>query len=99
MLPIVEDVVRHTTRSVEQDKFRSHDHYLVDELLSPEHRLIRESVQAWVKKEVSPIIEDYAQRAEFPRHLVKGLAEIGAFGPTIPVKDWTTLPTVLLCKS
>lgn len=86
MLPIVEDVVRHTTRSVEQDKFRSHDHYLVDELLSPEHRLIRESVQAWVKKEVSPIIEDYAQRAEFPHHLVKGLAEIGAFGPTIPVE-------------
>jgi glutaryl-CoA dehydrogenase len=37
-----------------------------------------------VKKEVSPIIEDYAQKAEFPKHLIKGLAEIGAFGPYIP---------------
>jgi glutaryl-CoA dehydrogenase len=66
------------------DKFQYHDYYLTEELLSEEHRLIRETVRAWVKKEVSPIIEDYAQKAEFPKHLIKGLAEIGAFGPYIP---------------
>jgi glutaryl-CoA dehydrogenase len=74
------------TKSVGQDKFQAHDHYWVDELLTDEHRLIRETVRTWVKQEVSPIIEDYAQRAAFPRHLLKGLAEIGAFGPTIPVE-------------
>ncbi len=74
------------TKSVGQDKFQAHDYYWVDELLTEEHRLIRETVRAWVKREVSPVIEDYAQRAAFPKHLIKGLAEVGAFGPTIPVQ-------------
>lgn len=56
----------------------------MDELLSEEHKLVREATRDWVKREVSPIIEDYAQRAAFPQHLVKGLADIGAFGPYIP---------------
>ena len=68
------------------DKYQFHDYYQVDDLLTTEHKLIRESVRAFVKEKVSPIIEDHAQRAEFPRHLVKDLAAIGAFGPTIPVE-------------
>jgi len=68
------------------DLFESPDYYQLDELLTDEHKLIRSTVRDWVKKEVSPIIEDYAQRAEFPRHLIKGLGEIGAFGPTIPIE-------------
>ncbi|GAA4102321.1 acyl-CoA dehydrogenase family protein [Mucilaginibacter panaciglaebae] len=68
------------------DLFESPDYYLLDELLTDEHKLIRQSIRNWVKKEVSPVIEDYAQRAEFPKHLLKGLAEIGAFGPTIPAQ-------------
>jgi glutaryl-CoA dehydrogenase len=66
------------------DLYNGHDYYLVDDLLTDEHKLIRESVRNFVKKEISPIVEEYAQRAEFPRQIVKGLAEIGAFGPTIP---------------
>lgn len=69
-----------------QDKFQFHDYYLVDELLTDEHKLIRETVRNWVKKEVSPIIEDYAQKSEFPKQIIKGLAEVGAFGPYIPAK-------------
>jgi glutaryl-CoA dehydrogenase len=68
------------------DLFESPDYYQLDELLTDEHKLIRKTVRDWVKKELSPIIEDYAQRAEFPKQLIKGLAEIGAFGPTIPVE-------------
>lgn len=68
------------------DLFEAPDYFLVDELLTDEHKLIRATVRDWVKKEVSPIIEDYAQKAEFPKQLLKGLAEIGAFGPTIPVE-------------
>jgi glutaryl-CoA dehydrogenase len=68
------------------DLFESPDYYLLDELLTDEHKLIRTTVRDWVKKELSPIIEDYAQKAEFPKQLIKGLAEIGAFGPTIPVE-------------
>ncbi|TFF36649.1 acyl-CoA dehydrogenase family protein [Mucilaginibacter psychrotolerans] len=68
------------------DLYEAPDYYQIDEFLSEEHKLIRQSVRDWVKKEVSPIIEDYAQRAEFPKQLLKGLAEVGAFGPTIPVE-------------
>jgi glutaryl-CoA dehydrogenase len=68
------------------DKYQHHDYYLVDDLLTTEQKMIRESVRAFVKEKVSPIIEDYAQRAEFPRHLVKELGALGAFGPTIPTQ-------------
>ncbi|MFA5245354.1 MAG: acyl-CoA dehydrogenase family protein [Pedobacter sp.] len=73
-------------RSAKKDQFEAPDYYLLDELLSEEHKLVRDSVRAWVKKELSPIIEDCAQKAQFPYHLIPGLAEIGAFGPTIPAK-------------
>jgi glutaryl-CoA dehydrogenase len=68
------------------DRFQHPDHYLIDELLTEEHLLIRNSVREWVKRELSPIIEDYAQRAEFPRHILRGLGEIGAFGPSLPAE-------------
>ncbi|PJB11862.1 MAG: acyl-CoA dehydrogenase [Flavobacteriales bacterium CG_4_9_14_3_um_filter_40_17] len=66
------------------DQFQSPDYYQLDDLLSEEHLLVRQSARDWVKREVTPIIEDYAQRAQFPKQLIKGLADIGAFGPYIP---------------
>jgi glutaryl-CoA dehydrogenase len=69
-----------------KDRFQGHDYYQIDDLLTEEQILIRDTVRAWVKKEVTPIIEDHAQRAVFPKHLIKGLGEIGAFGPYIPVE-------------
>ena len=68
------------------DQFTAPDYFKVDDLLTDEHKLVRDSCRAWVKKEVTPIIEEYAQKAEFPAHLVKGLADLGVFGPTIPQK-------------
>ncbi|MGV6829004.1 MAG: acyl-CoA dehydrogenase family protein [Flavobacteriales bacterium] len=67
------------------DLFEAPDYYHLDELLSDEHKLVRDAAREWVKRDVSPIIEEYAQKAEFPHQIVKGLAEIGAFGPYIPV--------------
>lgn len=72
--------------SVKTDKYQGHDYYNIDGLLSEDHLLAREAVRAWVKQEVSPIIEDFSNRAECPTHLFKGLAEIGAFGPSLPVE-------------
>jgi len=68
------------------DLYESPDYYQLDELLTDEHKLIRSTVRDWVKKELTPIIEEYAQKSEFPKQLIKGLAETGAFGPTIPVE-------------
>ena len=69
---------------MEKDNYQHPDYFLLDELLTDEHKLIRDSVRAYVKKEISPIIEDYAQRAAFPKHLIKGLGELGCFGPFVP---------------
>ncbi|MFD2551175.1 acyl-CoA dehydrogenase family protein [Bizionia sediminis] len=66
------------------DLFEAPDYYNLDELLTDEHKLVRDAAREWVKRDVSPIIEDYAQRAEFPEQIIGGLAEIGAFGPYIP---------------
>lgn len=68
------------------DRFESPDYYLLDDLLTEEQKLIRSTMRAFVKKEISPIIEDYCQRAEFPVHLIKKFGDIGAFGPTIPLE-------------
>lgn len=72
------------TKQMKPDLFQAPDYYLLDDLLTDEHKLVRDSARAWVKREVSPIIEDYAQRAEFPKQIIKGLGEIGGFGPYIP---------------
>ena len=66
------------------DLFQAPDYYQIDELLTEEHKLVRDASREWVKREVSPIIEEYAQKAEFPTQIIGGLAEIGAFGPYIP---------------
>lgn len=60
------------------------DYFNLDELLSEEHKIIRSSIRDWVNRSVKPIIEDYAQRAEFPKHLFKEMGELGAFGPYLP---------------
>jgi glutaryl-CoA dehydrogenase len=66
------------------DIFQSPDYFQLDELLTEEHLLVRDSVRNYVKKEISPIIEDYAQKAEFPQQIVAQLGGMGCFGPTIP---------------
>ena len=66
------------------DLFEAPDYYNLDDLFSEEHKLVRDAAREWVKRDVSPIIETYAQKAEFPKQSIGGLAEIGAFGPYIP---------------
>ncbi|MBI1305481.1 MAG: acyl-CoA dehydrogenase [Bacteroidetes bacterium] len=69
-----------------QDTFQHPDFYAVDDLLTEEHKLIRDSVRDWVKREISPIIEACCQEAVFPHHIIKGLGEVGCFGPQIPAE-------------
>ena len=66
------------------DHYMGHDYYLMDELLTDEQKLVRETARNWVKKEMSPIIEEYFEKGTFPRQVIPGMAEIGAFGPYIP---------------
>ncbi|MFZ9002963.1 MAG: acyl-CoA dehydrogenase family protein [Robiginitalea sp.] len=68
------------------DLFEAPDYYQLDDLFSEEHKLVRDAARSWVKRDISPIIEEYAQKAEFPTQIINGLAEIGAFGPYIPAE-------------
>ena len=72
--------------AVRTDLFESPDYFQLDELLSEEHLMVRKAVRDYVKKEISPIIEDYAQRAEFPKQIIKQLGDMGCFGPTVPAE-------------
>lgn len=69
-----------------QDTYDHPDFYNLDDLFSEEHLLVRDSVRSYVKKELSPIIEDCAQNNHFPSHIVKQLGEVGCFGPQIPAE-------------
>ena len=72
------------SKNMKPDLFQAPDYYQIDDLLTEEHKLVREAAREWVKRDVSPIIEEYAQNAKFPKQIIKGLADIGAFGPYIP---------------
>lgn len=71
-------------KSLKQDTFEGVDFLDLDDLLTEEHKLIRSSIRDFVKKEISPYIEDWAQKAHFPYEIVKKFGEVGAFGPQIP---------------
>ncbi|MEM1327541.1 MAG: acyl-CoA dehydrogenase family protein [Bacteroidota bacterium] len=86
MTKVQENGVAHLKQNAKADRFQSHDYYNIDELLEDDHLIARQAVRDWVKSEVSPIIEDYSNRAACPTHLFKGLAEIGAFGPSLPLE-------------
>jgi glutaryl-CoA dehydrogenase len=66
------------------DRYQAHDYFQMDDMLTDEHKLVREAARAWVSKEIKPIIEDYYEKAEFPSQIIPGLAAIGGFGPYIP---------------
>lgn len=68
-----------------QDLFQSPDYFLTDELLTEEHKMVRDAVRQWVKQFLSPIIDDHCQRAVFPSQVIPELGRLGCFGPTIPV--------------
>ena len=78
--------VKKINNIMSQDLYQAPDYFLMDELLTEEHKLVRDTAREWVKREVSPIIEDACQKAEFPNQIINGLGEIGAFGPYIPSK-------------
>ena len=71
---------------MKQDLYQAPDYFHMDELLTEEHKLIRDAAREWVKRSISPIIEEACQKAEFPKQILPGLAEIGAFGPYIPTE-------------
>ncbi|MBE0646677.1 MAG: acyl-CoA dehydrogenase family protein [Bacteroidales bacterium] len=65
-------------------QYTAPDHYLVDDLLTDEHKIVRNAVRDWVNRFIKPTIEENFEKAQFPLFLVKEMGQIGAFGPFIP---------------
>ena len=82
---------------MKKDNFKSPDFYNIDTLFNEEQLLIRDTVREWVKENVSPIIEDCALSSNFPKNIIKKLADIGGFGSFLPTNyggseiDFTSL--------
>ncbi|MBO0939618.1 acyl-CoA dehydrogenase family protein [Fibrella sp. HMF5335] len=74
-----------TSPRLKTDQFESPDFYQIDDLLTAEQKLVRSAMRDFVKREITPTIDDYAQRAEFPEGILAKFGQIGAFGSTIPV--------------
>tara|TARA_B100000965_G_scaffold398128_1_gene415748 strand:+ start:1173 stop:2432 length:1260 start_codon:yes stop_codon:yes gene_type:complete len=85
-LPMATDKASQIQKSSKQDLFEHPDFYLLDDLLSEEHKMVRSAVRDFVKREISPYIESWAEHAYFPYEMVKKFGEIGAFGPQLPEK-------------
>lgn len=79
-----QDIANPIQISQKPDLFESPDFYQIDDLLTDEQKMVRETMRAFVKREISPIIESCAQSAYFPSFIVQKFGEVGAFGPTIP---------------
>ncbi|MDF2454992.1 MAG: acyl-CoA dehydrogenase [Cytophagaceae bacterium] len=69
---------------MKQQQFDSPDYYAIDDLLSDEHKLIRQSVREFVNHSIRPIIEKCAQENHFPTEIIKAFGNLGVFGPTVP---------------
>jgi len=69
---------------MKQQQFDSPDYYAIDDLLSDEHKLIRQSVREFVNQSIRPIIEKCAQENHFPTEMIKAFGNLGVFGPTVP---------------
>jgi glutaryl-CoA dehydrogenase len=67
-------------------KFQGVDYYNLDDLLTEEETLVRNTVRGFVDKDVMPSIEKHNRAGSFAMDLVPKMAELGLFGPTLPAK-------------
>ncbi|GJQ64030.1 MAG: acyl-CoA dehydrogenase [Melioribacteraceae bacterium] len=65
-------------------KFGGVDFFNIDDLLTEEERMVRDTVRDFVDEEVIPVIEKHYREGTFPMHLVSKMGELGVFGMTIP---------------
>lgn len=65
---------------------RPTDYYQMDDLLTEDERIVRDTVRRFVDREVLPHIGGWWLRGEFPRHLVRPLGELGVLGANLPAE-------------
>jgi len=66
--------------------YKGVDYYFIEDMLTDEEKAIRDSVRDFTNNEVLPIIEKYNQDMKFPVQIIPKMAELGVFGPTLPIE-------------
>ncbi len=64
-------------------KFDGVDMMLMDERLSEEEKLVRDTVRSFIEEQALPVFKDHYENGTFPAELVRPLGEMGVFGATI----------------
>ncbi len=65
-------------------EFRGVDFYRMDDLLSEEEKLVRDTVRDFVSEQVIPVIDRHFEEATFPAHLIPAMADLGFYGANLP---------------
>ncbi len=65
------------------DLMKDLDYFDLDEFLSSEERMTRNTVKQFVQREVLPTIEQHFANETFPRELIPQMAELGFFGANL----------------
>jgi glutaryl-CoA dehydrogenase len=66
------------------EAFRQLDYLNLDDQLSEDERMVRDTVRGWVTERYLPIVLEHFENGTFPMETVPELAEMGVFGPTLP---------------
>ncbi len=65
-------------------EYRGVDFYKVDDLLSTDELLVRDTIRNFVSREVVPIMDKHFEEGSFPTHLIPGMAQLGVYGANLP---------------
>jgi len=82
-------------------QFKGADYYQLDDLLSEEERLVRDTVRDWVDDKYLPIVDKHFRDGTFPAEVIPELGEMGLLGPTIEGYDCAGMNAVsygLICQ-
>jgi glutaryl-CoA dehydrogenase len=66
--------------------YKGVDYYFIDDMLTDEEKAIRDTVRDFTANEILPVIEKFNQDMKFPFQIIPKMAELGVFGPTLPVE-------------
>ena len=64
--------------------FKGVDFFKVDDLLTDEERMVRDTVRRFVDEKVLPVIDKHFEDGTFPTDLIPQVGELGLLGGTLP---------------
>jgi len=64
-------------------QFKGADFYLLDDLLSEDEIMVRNTVRDFVEEKFNPLVTEHYRNGTFPQEIIPQLGELGLLGPSI----------------